>query len=213
VAWIKDPETTTTRRRLYLTMLGVCGQRQDVAMLESMITSPDEKQKRGLDAMIACYLMLTGADGMPLVEELFLRGEMARGRKVLYQDTYAAIQALRFHGEEASVIERRRLLSGLRHMLDRPLLADLVIPDLARWQDWTAVEPLVKLFKEADAESRWVRVPVVRYLQVCPLPAAKKHLQELSALDPGAARQALTFPFGGPRPAEPKSPQTAVPLK
>ena len=32
-------------------------------------------------------------------------------------------------------------------MLDRPQLADLVIPDLARWEDWSVMDRLVELFK------------------------------------------------------------------
>ena len=30
VGWIKNPETSTSRRRLYLTMLGICGTKADV---------------------------------------------------------------------------------------------------------------------------------------------------------------------------------------
>jgi hypothetical protein len=88
------------------------------------------------------------------------------------------------------------LLAGLRTMLDRPQLADLVIPDLARWEDWSAMNRLVDLFKNADEESSWVRVPVVKYLQACPLPEAKTRLAELAKLDPEVVKRANTFfPF------------------
>ena len=36
VAWIKDPDIPASRRRLYLTMLGVCGSAKDIPMLESV---------------------------------------------------------------------------------------------------------------------------------------------------------------------------------
>ena len=192
VAWIKDPNIPAPRRRLYLTMLGVCGQPSDLPMLEEMLKSDDRAAKAGLDAMIACYLTLKGAEGLPLIEELFLKSDKAE-----YADTYAAIMALRFHGTESDVIPKDRIVKSLHHMLDRPQLADLVIPDLARWEDWSQMERLVTLFKEADDKSSWVRVPVVNYLRACPLPEAEKYLAELEQIDPEAVKRANTFfPFG-----------------
>lgn len=191
--WIQDQDIPASRRRLYLTMLGVCGSEKDLPMLEKMLRSEDRKTKAGLDAMIGCYLTLKGSAGMPLIEELFLKNEDAE-----YADTYAAIMALRFHGSETEVIPRKRILQGLRHMLDRPQLADLVIPDLARWQDWESMPKLVKLFKEADEKSSWVRVPVINYLRACPKPEAAKRIAELEKIDPAAVKRANTFfPFGG----------------
>jgi hypothetical protein len=156
-----------------------------------LLKSEDRKNKAGLDAMIACYLTLKGPEGMPLIEDLFLKNQKAE-----YADTYAAIMALRFHGTEATIIPKERLLKGLHHMLDRPQLADLVIPDLARWEDWTVMPRLVKLFKEADEKTSWVRVPVVNYLRACPKPEAKEYIKELEKVDPAAVKRANTFfPF------------------
>lgn len=191
--WIQDGDIPASRRRLYLTMLGVCGTDKDLPMLETMLRSEDRKAKAGLDAMIGCYLTLKGADGMPLVEELFLKNDKAE-----YADTYAAIMALRFHGSETDVVPKKRILEGLRYMLDRPQLADLVIPDLARWEDWESMSKLVQLFKEADDKSSWVRVPVINYLRACPDPAAAEQIKELEKIDPAAVKRANTFfPFGG----------------
>jgi hypothetical protein len=191
IKWIKNTDVPANRRRLYLTLLSVCGSKKDAPFLESLLKSTDRKQKAGLDALIGSYLTIMGPEGMPLVEELFLKDKKAE-----YADTYAAIMALRFHGTETDVIPRKRLLQGLHHMLDRPELADLVIVDLARWEDWTVMPRLVKLFKNADEKSSWVRVPVVRYLMACPLPEAKKALEELSKVDASAVKRAQTFfPF------------------
>jgi hypothetical protein len=192
VKWLTDPEVPVHRRRLYLVLLSVCGESQDALMLERMMRSEDRRSRAGLDAMIGCYLTLTGEAGMPLVEELFLKNHEAE-----YADTYAAILALQFHGTETELISRSRILEGLRAILDRPPLADLVIPVLARWEDWSQMERLVRLFKEADEKSSWVRVPVVNYLQACPKPEARKYLQELEKIDPDAVKRAqASLPFG-----------------
>lgn len=191
IEWLKNDDLQANHRRLYFTMLGVCGSKDDLPFLESLLKSDDRKKKAGLDALIGCYLTLAGADGMPLVEQIFLEDKEAE-----YADTYAAIMAIRFHGTETDIIPRERLLQGLHLMLDRPSLADLVIVDLARWEDWSVIDKLTKLFKEANDDSSWVRVPVIRYLMACPKPEAKEALVELEKIDPDAMKRAQTFfPF------------------
>lgn len=192
IQWISDTNTPPSRRRLYLTMLGVCGSSNDLPLLESMMQSEDTAMKAGLDAMIACYLALGGKERLPLIDELFITNKDAE-----FADTYAAIMALRFHGTEGGFIEQDQILLVLRHLLDRPVLADLVIPDLARWGDWSVMPKLVQLFKDADETNSWVRVPVVNYLRACPLPEAEEYLAQLEEIDPEAIRRANTFfPFG-----------------
>ena len=188
VTWIKDVNVVSSRRRLYLTLLGVCGSDKDVPMLEEMVKSDDRKQKAGLDALLACYLLLKGPDGVPLVEKQFILNAKAE-----YADTYAAIMALRFHGTDVHVIPRERVVAALRLMLERPNLADLVIPDLARWEDWSSMDKLVTLFKTADEKTSWVKVPVINYLRACPLPEAKAKIKELEKIDPEAVKRANTF--------------------
>ena len=188
ISFIKNPDVPSNRRRLYFTMLGVCGTKEDSKLLESFMTADDRKAKSGLDAMLACYMILSGEEGLAKVDELFLANKKAE-----YSDTYAAIMAIRFHGSETDVIPRKRLVKSLRYMLDRPELADLVIPDLARWEDWDVMPKLVELFVTADDNSSWVRVPVINYLRACPLPVAEQKIEELKLVDPDAVKRAMTF--------------------
>ncbi len=161
LGWIQDSETSVNRRRLYFTMLGVCGQAEDVKILEELIESGDRKKRAGLDALIACYLMLKGETGVDLIEKSFLDNSEAD-----YVDILAAVSALRFHGTEVEVVSKERIVKAIRHLLDRPKMADMIIPDLARWEDWTVMERLVQMFKDADEETNWLRVPVISYLRV-----------------------------------------------
>ena len=186
--WINDPDVPTTRRRLYFTMLGVCGTKADADELERLMRSENKEDRTGLNAMVAAFLSLKGSVGLPVIEELFLANEDAE-----YADIYAAIMAVRFHGNEGNIIPKEDLLPGLRSVLERDEMADLVIPDLARWEDWSVIDRLGKLFKDADKESNWVRVPVVNYLRACPLPQAKKMIDELAKIDKSAVERANTF--------------------
>ncbi|MFM9058150.1 MAG: hypothetical protein ACKOSQ_03305 [Planctomycetaceae bacterium] len=195
LAWIEDPKVQANRRRLYATMLGVCGRPDDAARIERLLVgdglSPDEAEARsGLDALIACYVALRGTDALDLVDRQFLE---RKGRAVPFAETYAAVMALRFLGEESALVPRDRVLQSLRILLGEPKLADLVIADLARWQDWSVVDRVVTLFKEATADTIFVREPVVNYLRACPLPEAAAAVKELETIDPEAVRRAATL--------------------
>ncbi|HZZ30212.1 MAG TPA: hypothetical protein VFE46_19595 [Pirellulales bacterium] len=191
IKWIQDPDISPSHRRLYFTLLGVCGSEKDVPLIESLFHSKDRKFKAGLDAMIGSYLAIKGPTGMSLVQDMFLKNQAAE-----FTDTYAAIQAVRI-SQEAGIVTKDNAAKAFHLMLDRPKMADLVIPDLARWQDWTVLDRLVDLFVKADADSAWVRVPVLKYLQVCPLPEAKNQLTKLQQMDPTAAKQAESFLLPG----------------
>src|SRR5439155_17778846 len=85
-----------------------------------------------------------------------------------------------------------------------------VIPDLAKWEDWSVMDRLFELYKTANDKNSWVRVPVVNYLRACPLPKAKDLLNQCEKIDPAAVRRANMFPGAVPAPAAEKSSQ-AVP--
>ena len=188
VAWIKDAEVDPTRRRLYLVMLGVCGDERDLPLLEGLLRSKERKDHAAIDMVISSYLLLRGEAGLPLVEALFLADKQAD-----YTDTYGAIMALRFHANDFDAVERKHLVQSLHVLLDRPDLADLVIPDLAKWEDWSAIDQLFALYKNADPKQSWVRVPIVNYLRTCPLPKAKELIKECERIDPAAVERSKTF--------------------
>ncbi|MGI9429669.1 MAG: hypothetical protein ACR2NM_13490 [Bythopirellula sp.] len=227
IGWIEDSRVGPTRRRLYLTMLGICGQAEDIAILESLLLYDYAQMKPGiaanfalmsqtgpvfgasilnemvkadvrrkqqcLDALIAAYLKLKGPDGLPLIEQKFLSNPA-----VEYTHVYAAVMALRFHGEETDSIPKERLLKSVRLLLENADIADQVIPDLARWEDWTVMDQLVEMFKTSDKNS-WVRQPVISYLiAATDQPAevserAEVALAELEQLDPEAVKRARSY--------------------
>ena len=231
--WIEDPQIGPTRRRLYLTMLGICGKPEDIVLLESLLRYDYQTMKPGmttmltaaslngpawgislidelvradvrrkrqcLDALVAAYLKLQGPSGLELVERLFLKNPSAE-----YTHVYAVIMALRFHGEETDDIPRERLLKTLHLILDNPNLADQVIPDLARWEDWSVLERLVNMFNESE-EGDWIRQPVISYvITATDQPGevgerAKSALVELEEMDPLGVKRTRTYlSFGLP---------------
>ncbi len=159
-----------------------------------MVQQEERRKKLGLDALVACYLILRGPDGLDLVEKRFLKNPHAE-----YTHIYSTIMALRFHGDEnTGVVPRDRLLASMRLLLDNPDFADQVILDLSRWEDWSVLDRLVEMFKTSDAKG-YVRQPVVSYLTVASEQPgdvgvrAKAAMAELEKLDPETVKTARSL--------------------
>lgn len=206
LAWIENPKVPANRRRLYATMLGVCGTKADADRIGVILADTDPPPERrevrtGLDALIACYVTLKGPEGLDTIDTQFLD---RKGRAVPFTETYAAVMALRFLGEESTVVPRERVLRSLRILVGEPKLADLVIADLARWEDWSVIDTLADLFEKAGDDNLFVREPVVNYLRSCPEPRAAEVLARLETIDPEAIRRAATLAGIGGAIAKPK---------
>jgi hypothetical protein len=193
--WIETPNIPSNRRRLYATMLGICGTPADASEIEKILLGEElgddaSDLRSGLDALIACYVVLVGPTGLDLIDKLFLDRS---SRDIPFTETYAAVMALRFLGEESETIPRQRVLESLRLLLNEPKLADLVIADLARWQDWSVIEKLTAIYVDATPENIFVREPIVNYMKACPLPEAARALVKMREIDPEAVRRAATL--------------------
>lgn len=190
--WINDSEVGPTRRRLYLTMLGVCGKPEDADQLESMLKYDFLQIQPALNTLVSVMGLQGSPLGAPLAAEL-VRADVRRQQQCLdalvaaylklkgpeglplinerflanpdaeYTHVYAVIMALRFHGEETDVLPREQLLESMRLVLDNSEISDQVIPDLTRWEDWSILDRLTSMFEESD-EDAWIRQPVISYM-------------------------------------------------
>lgn len=184
VAQLGDRELPSRHRRLLVNLLGICGTAADLPLLEGWMPSEEKADKRTLDATIATYLTLRGAAGLALIDELFISN-----RDADYAATYSAILALRYHFA-AGKLPRQQVVLTLRGMLRRPELADLVMNDLTKAEDWQSMDDIMRLYRASDEKSMWIRVPAIHYLQSCPLPQAEAYLRECERLDPAAYARA-----------------------
>ncbi len=203
--WLSDPQTPQTRLGLYGMMLGLCGTPEDAELMEHKIGEKTEDFRLGIDGIIGGYLLLKGEAGLKFIDETKLRN-----RQVPFSETYAAMQALRFmwnYGE--GVIEKERLRASMRTLLDRPELADLVIADLARWEDWTVQDRLMGLYGAEAYDIPSIKRAIIRYMLVSAkykkkddkeeppahVALGKKHLETLRAKDPKTVKDAERFFF------------------
>lgn len=181
--WVANKETSPTRLGLYGLLLGLCGNEDDVKMMEAKIEEQTQDFRLGIDGLISGYLLLTGDKGLATIDKSKLSD-----KKAPFSETYAAMQALRFmwtYGNNR--ISKERLRQSMRELLDRPELADLVVADLARWEDWSVQDRLMKLYGQGEYSIPSIKRAIVRYL----LTAAKVQppkADETTKDDPAATK-------------------------
>ena len=186
---IQDPGTDPNIKKLYYTLLTICGTQEELPFLKSQIDKEKTHASESLPAIIACYLSLSGAEGLPFIEKTYLMEEGSDHER----RAGAAITALRFHGQEASVIARDKITEVFLRMLQRPTLGARILSDLARWEDWSAVDQVAEMFLSAEGDALWIREPAVRYLLVCPTENAKDCISRLEEIDALAVQNGRRF--------------------
>ena len=178
--WLTAKETSPTRVGLYGLLLGLCGQPEDAEVMRKKIEEKTEDFRLGIDGVTSGYLLLTGGDGLDVIDKTKLRD-----KKAPFSETYAAMQALRFmwsYGNDR--ISKERLRQSMRELLDRPELADLVVADLARWEDWSIQDRLMSLYGAKNFDDRQTRKAIVGYfLAATKAKSAEVKLQARKNLD------------------------------
>lgn len=167
--WLASPEVTPTRIGLYGLMLGLCGQPDDAEFLKAKVLEDTSDFRLGIDGVMAGYLLLTGNQGLGVLNEAKLTNN-----NVPFSETFAAMQALRFmwtYGKGRIPADDLRLSMEL--LLNRPNLADLVIVDLARWNDWSVMSRLMSMYQAAEYDVPSIKRAIVRFMLIAEKDAAK----------------------------------------
>ena len=168
-----DRSVIETRLGLYGMLLGLCGNQSDASLLKRVIVDDwksDDDFRLGIDGMIGGYLLLTGEDGLEIIERTKLTNP-----DVSFAETYAGMQALRFawtYGD--GVIKPERLRKAMRLLLERPELTDLVIADLARWKDWEIQPRLMQMYDEEAYQVTAIKRAIIRFMLVSSRPEKPK---------------------------------------
>ena len=171
--WLNDPSPTLdVRRGFYGMLLGMCGTDDDASLLETMIMSPiaPDKNRFWIEGVLAGYFMLRGEPGLKLIVEKKLD---SLPKVVPISDPRLTdINALR--GTLSFLWDNRRpqfsdesLRAVMRRFLDRPEFADLVVPNLARWKDWSSLDRLIAAYGREPWETRSAKEKIVAFALSC----------------------------------------------
>ena len=171
--WVADPETPVTRIALYGMMLGMCGTKQDAAILENKIMKIESDFRLGLEGVMSGYVVLTGEKGLAKLEDAKIRrttftDASGEEKKLPFSETYAMVSMLRFMKKyEPDRVPQERLAGSMYLLLDRPDLSDLIIADLARWKDWSVQGRLMKMYDAEEFQIPSIKRAIVRYMLAC----------------------------------------------
>lgn len=203
--WTFDEKTPVTRLGLYGLMLGLCGEQSDADLMREKIVSNDEEFRLGIDGIMGGYLLLSGEDGLAVLEETKLKPTLQTPNPVPFSETFAAMQAIKFLWEYApDRVPAERLRESLRILMAHPDLADLVIVDLARWEDWSILPRLKSIYGQDPYDIPAIKRAIIGYLIQCvknrpadetqPVPdyviEAEEFLAHLEETDPKTVRTA-----------------------
>jgi len=163
--WVFDPETPVTRLGLYGLMLGLSGNESDIPALREKVAANEEDFRLGIDGVMAGYLLLSGAEGLTVLEKTKFEPALETPSPVPFSETFAAMQALKFLWEYApETVDKERLRASMRTLLAHPDLADLVIIDLARWEDWSLLPKLKEIYGQEPYDVPAIKRSIVGYL-------------------------------------------------
>lgn len=155
--WLVNDESEKTRRGLYGLMLGLCGDEQDAQFLRAQILMPSEGYRLGIDGLMAGYLLLAGEQGL---QEL-TRAKLQEGNDA---ELHALMSAMRFHATYRSPQLSQQVLNvAMRQMLSNARQVDLVIVDLARGNDWEAMDQVAAIYSDSNMPYRSTKLTVIRY--------------------------------------------------
>jgi hypothetical protein len=205
ISLIQLPDIKPRLRGLCWMLLSLVGKPEDVTFCREALFKIDVTDMTppiDLPANIACMVALGGESAMTEIEDRFLRFKSA-SEPASTSAVNAVVSAIRVVEQELHALSKERLSASLRMVLEREDMADYVIPDLARWEDWSAMERLDRLFYESDTDSSFVRIPIFNYMRMCPRPEAKELFKKMELADPKSAeRAAMLFGFKQPEPVK-----------
>jgi hypothetical protein len=200
---VANPELSDKSKCFYWMLLAEFGECDQLELFESISIPEIAKQIQPTDhaaaleqpiwiaASIAAYCSLAARcgnnqHGVAKIEHLILGNP-----KASTSIKYAAISAMRVVSDDLKSLPPERVAQALEYVLQDSRSADFVIADLARWKHWTSLPKLMILFDKEDEDSSLVRVPIINYSRVCPLPEAKAFLDRARLIDPQAYRRAF----------------------
>lgn len=147
--WVVTAELTPERPGLYGMLLGLCGRQQDIPFLMDRIGTGVRNDVRfGTEGLMGGLLVLSKDQGLNFLIESRLANPDAATSEV-----FNAMSAVKYVWEyESELFDREALRSSLRPLLQREDFQEIIITDLARWEDWTVIEQLKQLCSQTDQD-------------------------------------------------------------
>lgn len=147
--WIVNAELSPERPGLYGMMLGLCGRQQDIPFLLKLIGPGEQTTVRfGVEGLMGGLLVLSKDEGLE-----FLVSSRLANPDAPTSEVFNAMSAVKYAWEyESGLFDKESLRASLRPLLKREEFQEIIVTDLARWEDWSVINELAELSTTTDQD-------------------------------------------------------------
>jgi hypothetical protein len=188
-AWLKDPNTAVYRFGLIGMMLGLCGNKDDSQLFQSVLDDPDKNLVSGVDGILAGYILVDKEQGWAYTKKLISASDKDFSKR------YAGLRTVRFLWDtHMGHVPEKDLLAALATLLEQGDIVDLAIEDLRKWKQWQFTDQILAVSKKPTHAAPIVQRAVLRYMLSCPQdksPAAKEYVELVKQSNPEKVKDAL----------------------
>jgi hypothetical protein len=176
--WLTDPKTPPERLGVYAMLLGLCGNKEQIATFIELIKKPQSEVVRAnLGGILAGYTLLDPKGGWDLL------GGVLSGQHS-FEEKFATLGTVRYFQSTTPKESRDAILKNYRTLLADTDFADIAIEDLRRWNWWDLTDEIITTFAQPVAKGASVKKSIVRYTLTCPTETAKTFVASLRKSDP-----------------------------
>ncbi len=184
--WILDPAVPQHRKGLYglLLALGAGGEKERLArakFLQRLLQRLPDGFRSGLDGWIGAYVLAAGTPGVRWLRQHW----MAQADSGMLRHLLRALEVVHQYGPKEL---RPQLRQVARELLWRESVSAEAVRTLARWEDWAAVEEVVRLWHAPWPKKR-LRRWILAYLILCPRAEAQHALKQIQKRHPQLVQQ------------------------
>ena len=162
--WLKRPNLSTARVRLYAALLGDCGADRDADLLRQLLDrARKQEQYDAIDGLLLGYTILRPKEGWAYLRDLLAQPESPAALRL------AGIRVLRFlGGARQGLVSKEELVGGLVLLLAQGDFADIAIEQLRLWKCWEAAAEVLGCYGKKTHNIPIVRRAIIRYALSCP---------------------------------------------
>ena len=176
VATLADPTRSPSSRGPLFLLLARAGGPETRKLLGAWMADPAVQRAPGYDALLAAWLVQTGASGIEPVLDLVADPEVSAAIV-----GGAFVRTLGFLARNEDALPKPTIVATLQRMLPERTTFGVVVEELARLEAWEATDAVLAAYARHKPEAPWTVGPVLRFLEAAPGEAAKAKRERLAA--------------------------------
>lgn len=176
VGTLADPTRSAGSRGPLFLLLARAGGKATRKRLATWMVDPVVQRAPGYDALLAAWLVQTGAPGIDPV--LALLGQADVQVAVVGG---ALVRALGFLARNEDVLPKATIVAALERLLPTRTTFGVTLEELARLEAWDSTQAVLAAYARHKPEAPWTVGPVLRFLEAQPGEAAKQEHARLMA--------------------------------